>query len=67
MADLLCVKCSQPILSTDARSTIEQVDACTMSVERVTYHAACRDGTGDAPSKNTRGEPGRTAPAGAES
>jgi hypothetical protein len=41
MADLLCVKCSKPILPTDARSTVEQVDACTMAVERVPYHAAC--------------------------
>jgi hypothetical protein len=44
MGDLLCAACSQPIQSTDERSTVEQVDACTLAVERVTYHAACRDG-----------------------
>jgi hypothetical protein len=48
MADLLCVKCAKPILPTDARSTVEQVDACTMAVERVPYHATCRDRGADA-------------------
>jgi len=43
MADPLCVKCSRPILPADDRSTVEQVDACTMAVERVTYHSTCRD------------------------
>jgi hypothetical protein len=43
MADPICVACSRPILPTDDRSTVEQVDACTMVVERVTYHATCRD------------------------
>jgi hypothetical protein len=43
MADLLCVVCSRPILPTDDTSTVQQVDACTMAVEPVTYHAACRD------------------------
>jgi hypothetical protein len=28
---------------TDDRSTVEQVDACTMAVEHITYHATCRD------------------------
>ena len=41
MPDPLCVRCSRPILPTDDRSTVEQVDACTMAVERVTYHSAC--------------------------
>jgi hypothetical protein len=41
--DLLCVKCSKPILPTDDRSTVKQVDACTMAVEHVTYHSACWD------------------------
>jgi hypothetical protein len=44
MSDPVCVKCSKPILPSDARSTVEQVDACTNAVERVIYHAACRDG-----------------------
>ena len=39
----LCVECSRPILSTDDTSTVEQVDACTMAVERVTYHSTCWD------------------------
>lgn len=43
MTDVLCAKCSRPILSTDDASTVEQVDACTAAVERVTYHATCRD------------------------
>jgi hypothetical protein len=36
--------CSKPIRSTDDRSTVEQVDACTLAVERVAYHPGCRDG-----------------------
>jgi hypothetical protein len=44
MAELLCAECSKPILSTDDTSTVEQVDACTMAVEHVTYHAACWEG-----------------------
>ena len=43
MTDPMCVACARPILPTDDRSTVEQVDACTMAVERVIYHAACRD------------------------
>jgi hypothetical protein len=43
MADSLCAKCSRPILSTDDRSTVQQVDACTMAVEHVTYHSTCLD------------------------
>ena len=42
MADPICVACSRPILPTDDTSTVEQVDACTMAVERVTYHVTCR-------------------------
>jgi hypothetical protein len=41
MADLLCAKCSKPILSTDDKSTVKQVDACTMAVEHLTYHSTC--------------------------
>jgi hypothetical protein len=53
MADPICVKCSKPILPTDTASTDEQVDACTLVVQRVPYHAACRDdASGDgAPSR----------------
>jgi hypothetical protein len=47
MSDPLCVKCARPILPAEARSTVEQVDACTMAVERVTYHAACRERAAD--------------------
>jgi hypothetical protein len=48
MADLLCVVCSRPILPADEKSTVQQVDACTFAVERVNYHAACRERkTGD--------------------
>jgi hypothetical protein len=43
MAHPICVACSRPILPTDDRSTVEQVDACTMAVERITYYATCRD------------------------
>ena len=43
MANSLCVLCSQPILPTDNTSTIQQVDACTMAVEHVTYHSKCWD------------------------
>ena len=43
MADSLCAECSKPILSTDDKSTVQQVDACTRAVEYVTYHATCRD------------------------
>ena len=43
MADPVCVKCSKPIVATDDKSTVDQVDACTMAVERVTYHSECRD------------------------
>ena len=43
MADPLCVKCSKPILPTDTKSTVEQVDACTMAVEHVPYHSTCLD------------------------
>jgi hypothetical protein len=43
MADLLCVVCSKPILPTDQQSTVRQVDACTLAVEHVNYHAACRE------------------------
>lgn len=38
----MCAKCSKPILATDNKSTEDQVDACTMAVERVTYHSECR-------------------------
>ena len=41
MADALCGECSKPILSTDDTSTVQQVDACTMAVEYVTYHSTC--------------------------
>jgi len=41
MADTLCAACSRPILPTDNQSTVEQVDACTAAVERVTYHSTC--------------------------
>jgi hypothetical protein len=41
MADLLCAACSRPILLTDTKSTVQQVDACTMAVEHLTYHATC--------------------------
>ncbi len=43
MADPLCVVCSKPILSTDEKSTVRQVDACTLAVEHVNYHATCRE------------------------
>ena len=43
MADPLCAECSEPILSTDDKSTVQQVDACTMAVEHVTYHSTCWD------------------------
>ena len=43
MADSLCAECAKPILSTDDKSTVQQVDACTMAVEQVTYHSACWD------------------------
>ena len=39
----MCVKCSKPILPAETTSTEEQVDACTLVVQRVPYHAACRD------------------------
>jgi len=41
MADPVCVKCSKPILVTEAKVTVEQVDACTMVVARIPYHAEC--------------------------
>ena len=41
MADSLCAECSKPILSTDNKSTVQQVDACTMAVEYVAYHSTC--------------------------
>jgi hypothetical protein len=41
MADPVCAGCSKPILSTDNQSTVQQVDACTMAVEHLTYHSAC--------------------------
>jgi len=44
MADPICVKCSKPILPSEKTSTEEQVDACTLVVQRVPYHAECRDG-----------------------
>ena len=43
MVDSVCVKCSKPILATETKVTVEQVDACTMVAARVPYHAACRD------------------------
>ena len=43
MTELLCAECSKPILSTDDASTVQQVDACTLAVERVAYHATCRE------------------------
>jgi quercetin dioxygenase-like cupin family protein len=43
MADPVCVKCSKPILTTQRVSTEDQVDACTMAVQRVTYHSECLD------------------------
>jgi hypothetical protein len=43
MADPVCAKCSKPILTTEDASTEEQVDACTMAVERLTYHSTCWD------------------------
>lgn len=43
MENSLCAECSKPILSTDSKSTVEQVDACTLAVEHVTYHATCWD------------------------
>jgi hypothetical protein len=55
MPDLLCAKCSRPILSSDDTATVEQVDACTAAVERVTYHATCRD-------RNTEAEPASIFP-----
>jgi hypothetical protein len=42
MADTLCAVCSKPIVPTDEKSTVRQVDACTLAVEHVVYHAACR-------------------------
>ena len=41
MAEPLCVECAKPILPTEAKSTLRQVDACTMAVEYLPYHAAC--------------------------
>jgi hypothetical protein len=41
MADPLCAKCSKPILPTDEKSTVRQVDACTLAAEHVAYHATC--------------------------
>ena len=49
MTDPVCVKCSKPILSTEAMSRVKQVDACTMIVEHVTYHAACLEGHEERP------------------
>jgi hypothetical protein len=43
MADPVCVECSRPILLTDDTSTVEQVDHCTMAVERLTDHSTCWD------------------------
>ncbi len=43
MADPLCAECSKPILSTDDKSTVQQVDVCTLAVEHVVYHSTCRD------------------------
>jgi len=43
MADPLCVVCSKPILATDEKSTVRQVDACTLAVEHVVYHSTCWD------------------------
>jgi len=43
MADPLCAECSQPILSTEEKSTVRQVDACTLAVEHVVYHSTCWD------------------------
>ena len=43
MADPLCAECSKPVLSTDEKSTVRQVDACTLAVEHVVYHSTCWD------------------------
>ena len=43
MAHVVCAKCSKPILAIEDTSTVDQVDACTMAVERVTYHSNCKD------------------------
>jgi len=43
MADLLCARCSKPILPTDDKSTVRQVDACTFAVEHVVYHSTCSE------------------------
>jgi hypothetical protein len=43
MIEPLCAECSRPILPTDNKSTVQQVDACTMAVEHVTYHSTCWD------------------------
>ena len=49
MTDPVCVKCSKPILSIEGMSTVKQVDACTMIVQHVTYHAACLEGQEERP------------------
>jgi len=43
MADVLCAKCSKPILPTEDKSTVRQVDACTFAVEHVIYHSTCSE------------------------
>jgi hypothetical protein len=37
----LCAACAKPILPTDDKSTVQQVDACTRAVERLDYHSTC--------------------------
>jgi hypothetical protein len=41
MADPVCLECARPILPGDAKSTVQQVDACTLAVEHLPYHSAC--------------------------
>jgi len=43
VADPLCAECSRPVLSTDRKWTVQQIDACTRAVEYVTYHSTCWD------------------------
>ena len=41
MVDLVCLECARPILPGDAKSTVQQVDACTLAVEHLPYHSTC--------------------------
>jgi hypothetical protein len=41
MPDPVCLECARPILPGEAKSTVQQVDACTLAVEHLPYHSAC--------------------------